>query len=359
MKKIIVICTSAFLMVLTVLCLLLPDEEISAAERRPLEQFPEMTIKSVLSGDFMDEFEEYATDQFPFREMWRSLKAKVVYGVLGQKDNNELYLSQGHLTKIEYPLNEKSVLRASAVFEEIYEKNLKEKQCKVYLSIIPDKNYYLGEEHLQMDYEKLADTMQSELPMMTYIDIWELLEADDYYKTDSHWRQEKLIDVAERLLENMGSARSLTYQVETLSEPFYGVYYGQSALKVLPDEIYYLTNNTLESFQVYDYENQKVSAVYDMEKAAGEDPYEMFLSGPISLLEIQNPEARSERELVIFRDSFGSSIAPLLAEGYAKVTLVDIRYISSSRVGSMIDFSNADVLFLYSTSVLNHSETIK
>ena len=85
----------------------------------------------------------------------------------------------------------------------------------------------------------------------------------------------------------------------------------------------------------------------------------MFLSGSISLLNIQNPNAKSEKELVIFRDSFGSAIAPLLAEGYAKITLVDIRYLSSALVGNYVDFQNADVLFLYSTSVLNHSETLK
>ena len=34
----------------------------------------------------------------------------------------------------------------------------------------------------------------------------------------------------------------------------------------------------------------------------------------------------TDRELVIFRDSFASSLAPLLMEQYAKITLVDIRY---------------------------------
>ena len=96
-----------------------------------------------------------------------------------------------------------------------------------------------------------------------------------------------------------------------------------------------------------------------MEKAAGNAPYEMFLSGPISLMEINNPSAKTERELVIFRDSFGSAIAPLLAEGYSKITLVDIRYISSNYIGQLVDFEDADVLFLYSTLVLNNSEMFK
>ena len=40
----------------------------------------------------------------------------------------------------------------------------------------------------------------------------------------------------------------------------------------------------------------------------------------MSLLTVDNPNARTDRELVIFRDSFGSSLAPLLLEGYSRVT---------------------------------------
>ena len=41
------------------------------------------------------------------------------------------------------------------------------------------------------------------------------------------------------------------------------------------------------------------------------DPYSVFLSGSKSLLTITNPSADTDRELVIFRDSFASSLAPL------------------------------------------------
>ena len=78
----------------------------------------------------------------------------------------------------------------------------------------------------------------------------------------------------------------------------------------------------------------------------------MFLSGSVSLLTIENPNAKTDRELVIFRDSFASSLAPLLLDGYAKITLVDIRYLPSARLGSFLTFTDQDVLFLYSVNVL-------
>ena len=99
--------------------------------------------------------------------------------------------------------------------------------------------------------------------------------------------------------------------------------------------------------------------IYNLEKATGNDPYEIYLSGPVSLMKIENPNAQTEKELIVFRDSFGSSLIPLLAEGYQTITLVDIRYIQSEFLSNFVDFADKDVLFLYSTVVLNNSETLK
>ena len=63
--------------------------------------------------------------------------------------------------------------------------------------------------------------------------------------------------------------------------------------------------------------------------------------------------ATSDKELIVFRDSFASSMVPLLLENYKTVTLVDIRYMSTQVLGNFIDFHGQDVLFLYSTTVLN------
>ena len=146
---------------------------------------------------------------------------------------------------------------------------------------------------------------------------------------------------------------------KTLEKPFYGVYYGQAALPIAPEEMNYLTGGAIDTAAVYNYETDTEGGIYDAEKAAGRDPYEMFLSGSVSLLRIENPQNTSGRRLVIFRDSFGSSIAPLLVEGYSSVTLVDIRYLASSRLGGFVDFTGCDVLFLYSAGVLNNSSTLK
>ena len=85
----------------------------------------------------------------------------------------------------------------------------------------------------------------------------------------------------------------------------------------------------------------------------------MFMSGSDALIVCENPLAETDRELVMFRDSFTSSLSPLLAEGYSKITLVDIRYINPAMLGAFVDFENCDVLFIYSTMLLNSSSAFK
>ena len=340
---------------------LCPAKAQSVSERRPLAQFPKLSAEQLLEGKFMSDFEEYSLDQFPLRDRFRTLKAAVQYGVLRQQDNNGIYLSQGHAAKLEYPLNEASIDHALKVFQKIYEKNLQ--NANVYLSIVPDKGYYLAESggYPAMDYNRLFDKMTSGMPYAKYINLTDTLRAEDYYRTDTHWRQEAILPAAQKLCSAMGVAAPEMddYTLTAAENPFYGVYYGQAALPMAPDTLYTMENDLLKSCRVLNYETGNYGSIYDSAKLVGDDLYEVFLSGSVSLLTIENPHAATDRELILFRDSFGSSIAPLLVQGYKAVTLVDIRYISSAMLDRFIDFGDKDVLFLYSTLVLNNSSQLQ
>ena len=303
-----VVLLAAFLFGFGAWAALKPADSLSLSERRRLKQLPAVRMDAVLSGKFMSDFEGYALDQFPLRDEWRTLKALNRLYVYRQKDNNGVYIQDGYAA---------------------------------------------------IDYEAFVEALREQTDFAQYIDLFGQLTLDDYYRTDSHWRQERLPAVAACLAREMGVTLTDEYTEQVLDRPYYGVYYGYAALPMQPDELRYLTSETLEDCTVYNYETGKPGAVYDMEKGAGNDPYELFLSGSISLLSIENPNAETDRELIVFRDSFGSSLAPLLAEGYAKITLADIRYLPSSQMGKLLDFTDTDVLFLYSVPVLNNSDTLK
>lgn len=358
-----VICFSLILGVFSLMCFLKPESEFSESERRPLERLPEATVQSVFSGKFMQNFEKYATDQVPFREELKSIKAKFVLNVLNKKDNNGIFFHNGHVSKLDDEINEDMLEHASERFEYIYETYLKDKNMNIYLSVIPDKNFYLEESgYPALDFYALTEKMREGCPYMTYIDIAGLLSLDDYYKTDSHWRMENIIDVAEYLLAAMGTQHGTAYDILQLDNPFYGVYAMQSSLNVKGDTIKYLTNDIIDSCTVtyFDTGEGIKGDIYNMDKAYGKDPYEMFLSGSTPLCVIENENAKTDNELILFRDSFGSSIAPLFIEGYRKITVADIRYIQSTHLGSFVEFNEgSDVLFLYSTMLLNNSMAMR
>ena len=357
----ITICALACTLVLSgfLLCVLLPKEDYSFSERRKLTEFPEVSVSSLLTGKFTDTFEDYAVDNFPFRDTFRSIKAYFSYYILGQKDNNKIYVHDGYIASMDYPYNKDSVDYAASRFGYIYNKYLKD--SNVFLSVIPDKNVFLAEKAgvLHFDSKQLTEDIREAMPYAEYIDIFPSLSIEDYYKTDSHWKQEKIEATAQVLADGLGVKLQGNRTAVSSSLPFYGVYYGQAALKLKADSITYLTSPSFEKMTAYDGQNKKEIPVYDTERIEGKDPYETFLSGPLSLVTVENPDADTEKELIIFRDSFASAIAPLLAEGYRKVTLVDIRYMNPDYACSLLEFKNKDVLFLYSTAVLNNSETIK
>lgn len=362
MKKIYAIALPALaILFLSVWALLREPDDYSLAERRELKSFPEVSIQSIFSGSFMDSFEDYSLDQFPLRDSFRSLKAFTSLKIMGQKDSNGYYIHDGYIGKLEYPLSDVSLNWAGEVFQGIYDSYLANSDTNIYFSIVPDKNYYLADAAgaLYYDYDELYSRMYDMLPWAQTVDIREYLSLEDYYKTDTHWRQECLTDVANALAVAMGAELPDSYETVDLDQPFKGVYYSQLGLELDTEQLSYLTNDIIDDFSVYNHEKKQRMPVYNISKANSRDPYEMFLSGAVSLISITNPNAETDRELVIFRDSFGSAISPLLAQGYAKTTIVDLRYIQPAYLGNFINFENQDVLFLYSSLVLNSSSALK
>ena len=352
---------AAFVFVFALWGICKSDDAVSESERRPLKQFPTLNVEEVLSGRFQSNFESYTLDQFPLRDTFRTLKALAVRDLFREKDNNGIYVADGYAAKLDPTLNESSLDHAADRFRYVYETYFKDTGANVYLSVIPDKNYFLAAEngYPVMDYDKLFALVQEKTDFAQYIDLTDALSLSSYYHTDTHWSQEALVPVASLLADAMDVSIPTDFTPVTLDTPFYGVYRGQSALPLAPDRLTYLTNNVLDACRVYDYENSEYLPVYMLEKADGSDPYEIFLSGPKSLLRIENPNAKTERRLIVFRDSFAASLVPLLAEGYSEITLVDIRYLSPTMLDKFIDLTAQDVLFLYSASVLNDSSTIK
>lgn len=338
--------------------LALEDGEISESERRPLAQMPEFSGEAVLSGDYMIDWESYLLDQFPLRDNFRQLNGKIRLELLGQKDVNGIYFQDGHAMKLEYPMKENQVQFGVDKINQVIDLYLQDNN--VYFSIVPDKNYFAGEEYPKLDYQLMEDMMQK--VNGAYIDIFDVQTLEDYYKTDAHWKQEAIFLTAAVLAQGMGLGVDLIPVggfTTTKLEGFEGVYWGQSPISMEADTLTYVHSDAITSATMNGVEFEGVVGLYAPEKFYGVDGYDVYMEGAQAILTVESPDAKTDKELIIFRDSFGSSITPYFVEGYRKITLIDLRYVATSFLPQFVDFADQDVLFLYSSSVLNAAMLLK
>ena len=268
----------------------------------------------------------------------------------------------------EKELDEKSIDRAIGKFQKFTADYCGEAE-RVFLALIPSKNGYLNGSNGHLNEAEFA-ILQSVYDKWesNFIDLSVCLDLEDYYRTDPHWRQERLGAV----LRELGAALefetdtvldgdhvlSENWTEEVLTTEYIGVY-GDEVDGVPAEEMTVLRHPDMNGYIVRNGETGEEMPLYDTEKLTGRDPYELFVGGPLSLVTIENPNAGNDRHLVVVRDSFGSALLPMLAQSYAKVTAVDIRYMMPNLVGNFVDFTDTDVLFLYSSTVLNNSITLK
>lgn len=191
-----------------------------------------------------------------------------------------------------------------------------------------------------------------------YIDIFNTLSIENYYKTDTHWKQETLIDVANKFAHEMNFNISNFYQKEKITK-FLGVYAVQLPIKNNYEDINILINDSINNSKIYNYETKQTTQVYDLTKINSIDKYDIYLSGATPLITVTNELSDNTKELIVFRDSYGSSLIPLFISGYKKITMIDTRYIFPKILNRYIEFNNQDVLFLYTALLINDSSSLK
>lgn len=335
------------------------DEEISLWERRKLMQFPEITFEEIFSGKWFLDYEKYSLDQMIFRNQFRQLKLWFEESVLKKQDVSGLFSDKGYIfKKVDY----KNVEDLDKFVNYIHSiKGDYFANINIHFALIPDKGFFSERKDIIESELETLEYLQENFTEFNFIDLFNFLELEDYYKTDTHWKQDKIHDVVEAIIEGMDY--NINYKKNEFNiniyKDFLGVLYGQFPIKAEKESLVYLDHPDFSKFDIYDYEKGPKS-IYDEDKLDNMDSYDVFLSGASPILEINNPTVDNNEELIVFRDSFGSSILPLLSLQYKKIIAVDTRYVPAEFLEDYINFSEKqDVLFLYSTSIIHNYETLR
>lgn len=358
MQKIFVSFFLLFIGGLFILTLITPDQQFSEQENRYLQQRPAMTFQGIVTGEFMDDFEAYLKDQFAYKTKWLYLKT-ISEILLLKQENNEVYFGKNHYLLEHFPPPPEQLQRNIENLNIFSEQN---DDWKTYMMIIPTAAD-IYEEKLPAfapttDQQKVLKEIKDGLtPAFSWIDVTKALteykQEEIYFKTDHHWTMRGAFYAYEQAIEQMGFTPYTLedFYVKSMSNSFYGTLYSKAnAYHVSPDFIEVFQPHFNINYQVTLVDEEKTTnSLYDPAALETKDKYSYFLHGNHRLLTIKT-DADTSRKLAVIKDSYAHAFLPFLANHYAEIHVIDLRYFKQDLLSYLEDYSLNEILFLYNLS---------
>jgi len=224
-----------FISVFFVFNLVVPAPGILKAERRIPARLPDLSLNSILSGNFTNRLDNYVTDRFIFRDTFRRISSFIVLDLFMQTDKSGLYVDSYGVGKF------KQIDQASI---ELVSDKIKTVAgfldgVNIYYSFIPDKSVYSNRVFPGFDSELTARLMSERLDSdeFSFVDLTDVLSAESFYRTDLHWDQVMIKGVVDKLGECMGYDVDFCAFSGEYAGEFHGAYAGQLALPVKEDSL--------------------------------------------------------------------------------------------------------------------------
>lgn len=351
-----------FLGVLALICLInfaTKDKEFSAKENRVLQQKPVLSLSSLESGRWMEQYETYVSDQLAGRNFWVTLKTRVDLLSGKRKSNGVFKGKDGYLLEdIAQPDKEQlqANLQAMRIFEETYP------EIPMYMMLVPNaaniESDRLPRFAVTADQEKQFKEIKEELgTAYQWVDVSSALKAHKeeviYYHTDHHWTTLGAYYGFEALADAVGVDISKISDMKpyAVSDSFNGTLSSTSGYETNRKEPVYIyaPENMETATQVVVTnvnEKKKTATLYDASKLEGKDQYALFLGGNYPRLDIKTTSESKER-LLLIKDSYANSVIPFLIPYYREIIVVDPRYYYDAISSVMEEKQITSVLFLY------------
>ncbi len=326
---------------------LTPDRAFSENENRYLQLTPKLSWDTVMSGDFMEDMEEYTSDQIVFRDLWTATRS-LLQRAEGKEDISGTYLgAEGrYFAKVtEDSFNRAGLEKNAGYIREFFAAS--GKSCRALIvpspagvlrDMLPENAPYYDEAGA---FERLDATLGGSL-----LDVRETLAdvEDPYYHTDHHWTTMGAQAAYRRWAEVTGHAVREDALV-CATEEFRGTLYSKVLLPdSVYDSVYYAPEITAESVVC----DGKDGTLYDRDALTRKDKYELFLGGNYGQCVITTG-TENGKHLLLVKDSFANSFVPFLLGDYETVTMIDLRYFR----GSMAELAAESDDILVLTEITN------
>ena len=355
-KKIDIVTVALFLVLITVVplyWLLFPRKTFSDSERRYLSEPPKLAAADLKDWTFDDAVETYLADQLPARDALVGLNAYTVL-LSGRQVSAEIWRDRdGYL--VEAPVNvapdqiDKRMKRIAALGEKT--------GLPVYVMAVPATGYV----RRQTMPKALGDLYQDESilqricdsPGIVPVALGEtfLKEGQDwYYRTDHHWTGAGAYAAYGLFMETAG-LEALDYDrfYHHTVPGYVGSTRSRSALWLAEPDVLTIDEPMDTAVTVAFSDDDKVyDSLFFYDHLTEYDWYPLFLDGnhPVSIIE--NRSAPDGPTLLMVKDSFGNTLAPLLVPSYGKIVLVDPRFYRGSVADLCREQGADEILFCYS-----------
>lgn len=341
----------------TVMNILSRDREFSESENRVLASFPKLTLSSIADGSFMKSFETYMADQFIMRDSLISAKT-YLDRLSGKKEENGVYIGEdGFLIEKQSPYSKKKV---KALTKSINTFMKKYPYVNKMVAISPNASYVYSDKlpknvEVSDQYDQLTKIMNSlDGKNYRFLNVSKaLLEAKKkhqvFYKTDHHWTTRGAAAVFKAIADKWGlNDGKVKYSFLTVSGDFEGTLASKTGIHDVKDKVEIcLPKNSKGSYVVaIESQEKKTATLFDSEKLRQKNKYEVFLGGNYDKVVIDTVSS-SKNTLLIIKDSYANCLIPMLTPYFARIVVVDPRYMTDSIHTVMDEYSFSHVLFLY------------
>ena len=346
--------------------LLTDDKSFSDSENRVLATFPRFSITSIADGSFMEDFEAYLTDQFPFRDKIISLKT-ITDRILGKNEENGVYIGKdGYLFESQTPINSahiKGIGKAVKAFSKEYA------DFKTAFILAPNSSYMYSEympDYLEMPNQKeLIKTVRKHIAddNISWIPATSVLEKSKentqlYYKTDHHWTTRGAYEIFKELciewgLEGSKSEIDKKFDFYEVSTTFEGTLAATSGVHSSADIIEICVPKASQGTYVAHFESsgEKTASLFFSDKLQQKNHYEVFLGGNYDKVIISTVSSVN-RNLLLIKDSYANCMIPMLTPYFSKIVVIDPRYLTDSLDSIIKENEFTHVLYMYNLNTL-------
>lgn len=336
MKKCLISLFIAIPLVLLSVILLADDRIFSENENRNLMIKSELS-HNVLKGGFQTDFETLLADQFPLRDLWKSIFSEGQI-LCGKREIGGTYICRDYrlVQHVEAPDTERLVRYADKIDSIAAHTGL-----KTYVMYVPSAetvcHALLPAGAPVYNADILSKTLEAHLPHATL--IIPTLTSNDYYLTDHHWNYDGVL-LAYQAWKSAHGETPRSFEKKTFATDFQGTLYAKVLSRKVPFDV--LCAPVVNEHLAVNADGSDI-ALYDMEALKTKDKYNVFEGGNHGIVVIENQTLQNGKTLLIFKDSFANSFVPFLVGDYEKIVMIDERYTFEDVTSRIDDYGATEI----------------